>query len=134
MKYTTVPCFWVGDLENALEAQYGPEFIQEIRAKHNGIRRLMFDDFYMNDVCCKYYIDEMEEYEGHSWQNEAHIRNSRHGNFSSPQIGMQRIDELHLHKNQIFYHPPHIYACRKVLLPLIFHSPPNHCQVLFLIL
>ena len=74
MKNTTVPCFWVGDLENALEAQYGPEFIQEIRAKHNGIRRLMFDDFYMNDVCCKYYIDEMEEYEGHSWQDETHIR------------------------------------------------------------
>lgn len=74
MKYKTVPCFWVGDLEKALEAQYGPEFIQEIRAKHNGIRRLMFDDFYMNDVCCKYYIDEMEEYEDYSWQDEAHIR------------------------------------------------------------
>ena len=57
-----------------MKPQYGPEFIQEIRSKHNGIRRLMFDDFYMNDVCCKYYIDEMEEYEGHSWQNEDYIR------------------------------------------------------------
>ena len=50
MKYKTVPCFWVGDLENALEAQYGPEFIQEIRAKHNGIRCLMFDDFYIAKI------------------------------------------------------------------------------------
>ena len=74
MKYTIVPCFWVGDLETALEAQYGSEFIQEIRATYGDLRRLMFDDFYMNDVCCKYYIDEMEEYEGHSWQDETLIR------------------------------------------------------------
>ena len=52
MKYTTVPYFWIGDLENALEAQYGSEFIQEIQNKYNGIRNLMFDDFYMNDVSC----------------------------------------------------------------------------------
>ena len=74
MKYKTVPCFWVGDLENALEAQYGSEFIQEILTKFGDLRHLMFDDYYMNDVCCKYYIYEIEEYEDQSWQDEAHIR------------------------------------------------------------
>lgn len=74
MKYATVPCFWIGDLENALEAQYGPEFTQEIRDKHNGMHQLMFGECFMNDVCCKYYIDELEDYEGCSLQEEASIR------------------------------------------------------------
>ena len=61
-------------MENALKSQYGPEFIQEIHIKYDDIRCLMFDDFYTNDVCYKYHIDEMEEYNGYSWQDEAHIR------------------------------------------------------------
>ena len=74
MKHTTVPYFWIGDLENALEVQYGSEFIREINTKYDDIRGLMFGDSFMNDVCCKYYIDEIVEYEGIPWQNEARIR------------------------------------------------------------
>ena len=74
MKYKMMPVIWVGDLEEALKAQYGEEFIKEIRQDHNGIRRLMFDEFFMNDVCCQYSFDELEEYTGDTWQNEAHIR------------------------------------------------------------
>ena len=74
MKYTTVPCFWVEDLEVALEAHYGPKFMQEINDNHNDIRKLMFGENFMNDVCCKYYIDELEHYEGcHSLKEETSI-------------------------------------------------------------
>ena len=74
MKHKIMPVIWVGDLEDALMAQYGEEFIKEIRRDHNGIRQLMFDNFYMNDVCCQYSFDELEEYTGDTWQDEAHIR------------------------------------------------------------
>lgn len=74
MRYKIVPCLRVGDLEKALEAQYGPEFIQEIHDRHNDICQLMFGECFMNDVCCKYYIDKLEDYKGHSWQDEDHIR------------------------------------------------------------
>ena len=57
MKHDIVPCVWIGDLEQALELQYGSEFIEEIKNEYNSLRDFMFD-FYMNDLCCKYYISD----------------------------------------------------------------------------
>ena len=61
MKHDIVPCFWIGDLEDALEVQYGPEFMEDLRAENDDLRNIMFDEFYMNDVCCKYSLETDED-------------------------------------------------------------------------
>ena len=70
MKHSLAPYFWVGDLENALILQFGQEFMDEV----GHLRSFLFDTNYMNDVSIKYYIDELEEFEGFEWQDEQHIR------------------------------------------------------------
>lgn len=70
MKYEMMPAFWVEDFEEALIAQYGREFMDEV----GDLRNFLFDDDYMNDVYVKYWFDEIEEYTGEVWQDEEHIR------------------------------------------------------------
>lgn len=70
MEYKMMPAFWVEDLEEALIAQYGREFMNEV----GDLRNFLFDDDYMNDVYVKYWFDEIEEYTGEVWQDEDHIR------------------------------------------------------------
>lgn len=70
MKYRIVPSCWVGDLSDALELQYGEEFMNEV----GELRQFLFYDSYMNDVYVSYCFSELEEYEGKSWQNEKRIR------------------------------------------------------------
>lgn len=70
MKYEMMPAFWVGDLEDALIAQYGKEFMDEV----GHLRSFLFGENYMNDVYVKYWFDEIEEYTGEVWQDEKQIR------------------------------------------------------------
>lgn len=70
MKYKILPHFWIEDLEQALEAQYGTEFIEEV----GDLRNFLFNDYFSNDASYQYRINELEEYEGKPWQNETRIR------------------------------------------------------------
>ena len=73
LKYYMAPCLWVEDLAQALEVQYGTEFMNEIE-ENGGLRIFLFRDCFMNDVCCMYSISELEVYEGLYWQDETRIR------------------------------------------------------------
>lgn len=61
MKYTLLPTFKINELENALKIQYGEDFVAEIESEYNGLRNLLFDDRYMNDVCIKYNLYDFDE-------------------------------------------------------------------------
>lgn len=54
MKYNLLPTFEIDELEDALQIQYGEDFIAEIQSEFGSLRQLLFDDCYINDVCIKY--------------------------------------------------------------------------------
>lgn len=68
MKHKMYPVINVYDLEDALIAQYGPEFIEsgELTPK-------LFGEEFMNDCYKSFSYDELEEYTGKSWQDENYI-------------------------------------------------------------
>ena len=71
MKAKMIPMIEAGELEEALCLQYGEGFMEDI---DDNISSFLFDTEYMNDVCKKYYFDEIEEYTGKPWQDEKRIR------------------------------------------------------------
>lgn len=74
MKYTMMPVIWVGDLEEALKAQYGPDFLNW----DDNLRNILFDDSYCNDVAKQLNILDVEEWDDsfleYEWFNERHWR------------------------------------------------------------
>ncbi len=69
MKYEMCPVVSIYALEEALTAQYGANevFCGELTP-------FLFGDDFMNDSYKSFYIDELEVYEGKSWQDEEEIR------------------------------------------------------------
>lgn len=69
MKYEMCPVISIYDLEEALVAQYGTNeiFCGELTP-------FLFGDDYMNDSYKVFYFNELDVYEGKSWQDEEHIR------------------------------------------------------------
>jgi hypothetical protein len=59
MKYKMMPVIWVGDLREALIAQYGPDFLN----RNDNLRNILFDDQYCNDVAKKLNIYDIEEWD-----------------------------------------------------------------------
>ena len=71
MKYKIMPVIWVGELENALIDQYGPEFKND----YGNLRNVMFGDYYMNDVAKDYDIVDIPEFDpANPWMDETHCR------------------------------------------------------------
>lgn len=63
--YTMYPVIDIRDLEDAVNRQFGVDL---------ELRPLLFNDYYANDSYKRYWYDEIEEYEGHEWQDERQIR------------------------------------------------------------
>lgn len=63
--YTMYPVIDIRDLEEAVNRQFDVDL---------ELRELLFNDYYTNDSYKRYWYDEMEEYEGHEWQDEEQIR------------------------------------------------------------
>lgn len=63
--YTMYPVIDIRDLEEAVNRQFDVDL---------ELRELLFSDYYANDSYKRYWYDEMEEYEGHEWQDEEQIR------------------------------------------------------------
>lgn len=63
--YTMYPVIDIRDLEEAVNRQFDVDL---------ELRELLFNDYYANDSYKRYWYDEMEEYEGHEWQDEEQIR------------------------------------------------------------
>ena len=74
MKYKMMPVIWVGDLKEALIAQYGPDFLRW----DEDLRRVLFDDQYCNAVAKELNIMDIEEWDDsfteYEWFNERHWR------------------------------------------------------------
>ena len=58
MKYEMIPAISIYELEEALQKQYGFDFIDN----NGGLRQLLFGDYYMND-CYKGLDLEYEDWE-----------------------------------------------------------------------
>lgn len=56
-----LPVFEIDELEDALQIQYGEDFIAEIQSEFGSLRQLLFDDRYINDVCLKYSFRTLSE-------------------------------------------------------------------------
>ena len=73
MKYKMMPVIWVGDLKEAIEAQYGIHFEWD-----ENLRNILFDDDYCNDCAKQLNIFDVEEYdpafESYPWFNERNFR------------------------------------------------------------
>lgn len=70
MKYEMMPVVDAGDLQDALELQFGPA----IMGNEDVMAQVLFDDEYSNYSYKRYNFSKDEVYEGHSWQNEERIR------------------------------------------------------------
>ena len=70
MKYEMMPVVDAGDLQDALELQFGPA----IMGNEDVMANVLFGDEYSNYSLKRYYFDQDEVYEGYSWQNEERIR------------------------------------------------------------
>ena len=70
MKYDMMPVIEAGNLQDALELQFGPE----VMGDNDILARILFSESYGNDCYKSYYFRDMEVYEGKSWQDEEHIR------------------------------------------------------------
>ena len=70
MKYEMMPVVDEYELQQALELQFGPD----IMGNEDVMANVLFGDEYNNYSCKRYCFEEDEVYEGHSWQNEEHIR------------------------------------------------------------
>lgn len=57
LKYTIMPVIWVGDLEEALKVQYGPDFLTQ----KDDLRNILFGDDYCNDVAKQLNILDITE-------------------------------------------------------------------------
>ena len=68
MKYSVYPIVDINDLARALKLHY------EIDMDGYELSTFLFGDDYTNDCYKSFYYDEMEVYEGKSWQNEERIR------------------------------------------------------------
>lgn len=64
--FTMCPVVNYNTLENAVNCQFNTDI--------DDICQLLFDDSYINDSYKCFYFKEMEEYHGHSWENEENIR------------------------------------------------------------
>lgn len=72
MKYTMMPVIWVGDLEEALKLQYGPDFL----TWEDNLRNILFGDSYCNDVSKQLNILDTEEWDDSyaEFADERHMR------------------------------------------------------------
>lgn len=68
MKYEIRPVIDVNDLEDALNAQYGPEFV-----KPGWLASMLFEDSYTNDSYKSFDYSKLEEYTGEPWQDENYV-------------------------------------------------------------
>lgn len=70
MKYAMMPVIRIRDLEDALDAQYGSDFL----SRDDSLREILFDDQYCNDSAKKLYILDVEEWDDsfleYDWFNE----------------------------------------------------------------
>ena len=70
MKYEMMPVIDADALQEALELRFGPS----VMGNEDIMANVLFDYEYGNYSCKRYYFAEDQVYEGHSWQNEEHIR------------------------------------------------------------
>lgn len=68
MKYEMCPVVSVYDLERALTLQYGAN------DAFDNLASFLFGDDYANDSYKSFYFDELDIYEGYTWQDEEYIR------------------------------------------------------------
>ena len=68
MNYSIYPVVDIDSLANELRFQFG------IDMDGAELAEFLFGDDYQNDCYKSFYYDNMEIYEGKSWQNEEHIR------------------------------------------------------------
>lgn len=69
LEYNFLPVIHVRVLEEALIAQYGPEFAEN----YGELANVMFGDCYVNDSYKSYYYGQLEEFK-YSWQDETQVR------------------------------------------------------------
>lgn len=67
MTYELRPVINISELENEMFLQYGIDCRGELAS-------FLFDDNYINDCYKSFYFNELEVFEGKSWQNEEQIR------------------------------------------------------------
>lgn len=70
MKYEMMPVVTAKTLYDAVVAQYGPAFSDEV----DDIASFLFDDYYQNDSYKSYGFKSFLTYEGHFWEDENQIR------------------------------------------------------------
>ena len=70
MKYEMMPVVTARVLYDAVVAQYGPAFSDEV----DDIASFLFDTDYQNDSYKRYGFKDLLTYEGHFWEDENQIR------------------------------------------------------------
>lgn len=70
MKHEMMPVVDANDLYDAVVAQYGPAFSDEVDV----IANLLFDTDYQNYSYKRYSFKNLLTYEGHFWEDENQIR------------------------------------------------------------
>ena len=70
MNYEMMPIITTRTLYDAVVAQYGPAFSDEV----DEIASLLFDTDYQNDSYKRYAFAGLLTYEGHFWEDENQIR------------------------------------------------------------
>lgn len=67
MKYKMCPVIWIDDIVKGLNTQYDWHWDDQDLAE------FLFGDNYYNDSCQSFWIADLEDYRGESWQDENEI-------------------------------------------------------------